>query len=123
MNAEFFLWVNAVLYAVFAVWCAANPTGTANFSGIGFLNTNGRSEYFALYVGLQAAWAVMFAVCAIKPDLQYAGVFYSVFLYAGVVGGRWISIFQKGIASNSVYIIAILELILGAWAVLLLTNF
>ncbi len=122
MNVEFFLWLNAVLYAVFAVWCAVSPTGTAAFSGISFMSNNGRAEYFALYVGLQAAWSVMFAVCALNPDLHYAGIFYSVFLYAGVVFGRWVSIFQKGVAGNNAYIIAILELILGAWAVLLLTN-
>lgn len=123
MNAEFFLWVNAVLYAGFAAWCAISPTSTAAFSGFSFMNVNGRSEYFALYVGLQAAWSVMFAVCAVNTDLQYAGVLYAVFLYAGVIFGRWVSIFQKGVAGNNVYIIAILEIVLGAWAVLLLTNF
>jgi len=122
MNAEFFLWINAILYAVFTVWCAINPIGTAAFSGLSFLNVSGRAEYFALYVGLQAAWSVMFAVCAISEDLQYAGVLYAVFLYAGVIAGRWISIFQKGVAGNNAYIIAILEIILGAWSVILLTN-
>lgn len=123
MNVEFYLWLNAVIYAIFSAWCAINPTTTAAFSGFNFANTNGRSEYFAIYVGLQGAWAVMFAVCAIKPELQYAGIFFSVFIYAGVVLGRWISIFQKGIANNNAYYIAILEIILGAWAVLLLSNF
>lgn len=123
MVPEFYLWLNAVIYAIFATWCAISPTTTAAFSGFGFLNTNGRSEYFAIYVGLQGAWAVMYAVCALNPDLFYAGIFFSVFIYAGVVAGRWISIFQKGVAGNNAYYIAILEIILGSWAVLLLTNF
>lgn len=117
---EIYLWINAVLYAAFAIWCMMKPTTTATFSGISLLNSSGRSEYFALYVGLQGAWAVMYVICALNPDLYYAGIFYSVFLYVGVVVGRWISIFQKGISSNNTYVIAILEIVLGTWAVLLL---
>lgn len=123
MNAEIYLWINAFLYAAFALWCMIQPTTTATFSGMSFLNVSGRAEYFAIYVGLEAAWAVMYIVCALNDDLQFAGVFYSVFLYAGVVIGRWISIFQKGVASNNTYIIAILEIILGAWAVVLLSQY
>ncbi|HRH55037.1 MAG TPA: DUF4345 family protein, partial [Chitinophagales bacterium] len=111
MNAEIYLWINAFLYAAFALWCMIQPTTTATFSGLSFLNVSGRAEYFAIYVGLEAAWAVMYIICALNDDLQFAGVFYSVFLYAGVVIGRWISIFQKGVATNNTYIIAILEII------------
>ena len=123
MNAEIYLWINAFLYAAFALWCMIQPTTTATFSGLSFFNVSGRAEYFAIYVGLEAAWAVMYIICALNDDLQFAGVFYSVFLYAGVVIGRWISIFQKGVASNNTYIIAILEIILGAWAVVLLSQY
>lgn len=123
MNAEIYLWINAVLYAAFAAWCMIQPNKTAAFSGLSFLNVSGRAEYFAIYVGLEAAWAVMYAICAINESMEYAGVFYSVFLYSGVVIGRWISIFQKGVASNNTYFIAILEIILGAWAVWLLTQY
>lgn len=123
MNAEIYLWINAVMYAAFAIWCLAKPTSTAAFSGLSFLNVSGRSEYFAIYVGLQGAWAIMFAICAGCESMQYAGVFYAVFLYAGVIIGRWISIFQKGNSSNSAFVIAILEIILGAWAVWLLTQY
>jgi hypothetical protein len=122
MNAEIYLWINAVMYAAFSIWCLVKPTATAAFSGLSFLNVSGRSEYFAIYVGLQAAWAIMYIICATTESLQTAGIFYSIFLYAGVVAGRWISIFQKGNASNNAYIIAILEIILGAWAVLLYTQ-
>lgn len=123
MTAELYLWINAVLYTVFAVWCLFQPTNAGKFTGLSFINTSGRSEFFAIYVGLEAAWAVMFAICAINPDLCYAGIFYSVILYSGLVGGRWISIFQKGISSNYTYILAILEIVLGAWAVLLLMQY
>jgi len=123
MNAEIYLWINAVMYGAFAIWCMIQPTNTAAFSGLSFLNVSGRSEYFAIYVGLQGAWAVMYAICATNESLEYAGVFYAVFLYAGVVAGRWISIFQKGNSSNNAFIIAILEIILLAWGVLLLTQY
>jgi hypothetical protein len=123
MTVEIYLWINAVLYAAFAIWCLLQPTATATFSGLSFLNNSGRSEYFALYVGLEAAWSVMYVICAVNPELHYAGIFYSVFLYAGVIAGRWISIFQKGISSNNTYVIAILELILGAWAVWILAGY
>ncbi len=123
MTTELYLWINAILYAGFAIWCLLKPSGTAAFSGLSFLNASGRSEYFAIYVGLEFAWVIMYIICAMDPGLYYAGIFYSVVLYAGVVAGRWISIFQKGVSSNNTYIIAILELILGAWAVMLLLQY
>lgn len=121
-NIEIYLWVNAVLYAVFAIWCLLLPATAGNFTGLTFINTSGRSEFFALYIGLEAAWAIMFALAAIKPEWQYFGILYAVFMYAGLVVGRWISIFQKGISSNMTYLIAILEIILGTWAVVILLN-
>lgn len=117
---EIYLWINAVLYSAFSLWCLWKPTTTATFTGLGLLNASGRSEYFALYVGLQGAWAVLFIVCAVNLDLQHAGILYAVFIYAGLVLGRWISIFQKGISSNKTYILAILEIVLGTWAAVLL---
>ncbi len=116
---EIYLWVNAVLYAGFAFWCGLKPTATASFSGISFINTSGRSEYFALYVGLEAAWAAMYAWCALHEDFRSAGLFFSVVLYAGLVSGRWISILQKGAASKNTYYIAAIEIALGIWAIVL----
>lgn len=123
MTAEIYLWINAVLYAVFAIWCLFQPTAAGNFTGLSFINASGRSEFFALYVGLEAAWAVMFAICASQADMIYAGLFYSVIMYSGLVIGRWISVFQKGISSKYTYILAILEIILGTWAVVLLMQY
>lgn len=120
---EIYLWLNAVLYAGFALWCMVKPSDTAAFSGLSFLNVSGRAEYFAIYVGLEAAWSVMYIVCAVNEDLQFSGIFFSVVLYAGVVVGRWISIFQKGTSSKNSYIIGILEIILGCWAVFLFSGY
>ncbi len=123
MSAEIYLWVNALLYAIFAVWCLVQPSKAGNFTGLSFLNASGRSEFFAIYVGLEAAWAAMFVICASKPSMIYAGLFYAVIMYAGLVVGRWISVFQKGISSKYTYILAILEIILGTWAVVLLMQY
>lgn len=114
-----YLWFNAVLYAAFTIWCLLRPTATAAFSGLSLLNTSGRSEYFALYVGLEGAWALLFALCALKPEWQFAGMLNAVFIYAGLICGRWISILQKGVASSNTYYIAALEVGLGIWGILL----
>lgn len=115
-----YLWLNAVLYLLFAVICLLRPTKSAAFSGLGFLSSSGRAEYFAVYVGLEVSWALLFAFCAIRPGWQHAGILYSAFLYGGVIAGRWISIFQKKPQSRNTYLIAGAELLLGIWAFLLL---
>lgn len=120
---EIYFWLNAVLYIAFSIWCLVKPTDTAAFSGLSFLNVSGRAEYFALYVGLQAAMAIMYIVCALEESLQFAGIFYSVVFYSGAVAGRWISIFQKGSSSKNTYIIAALEIILAGGAILLYCKY
>lgn len=117
-----YLWINCVLYAFFALYCLAKPTATAAFSGLSFLSTSGRAEYFAVYVGMEAGWAVFYALCALQEELMYAGVVFSVCIYAGIVLFRWISIIQKGSTSKNSYIIAGLEILLLAWAIVLLIS-
>lgn len=123
MNAEIYLWLNCILYFGFAAWCLLKPTATAAFSGLSFLNTSGRSEYFAVYVGMEAGWAVFYLLCVLQDELQYAGILFSVCVYAGIVVFRWISILQKGASSKNSYFIAILEILLLAWAILLLQKY
>ena len=122
MSAEIYLWINAVLYAFFALWCLVRPEGTAAFSGLSFLNGSGRAEYLAIYFGLEAGWVVFFALCAYKPELTYAGILFSVCLYAGVIIGRWYSILFHGKVVKTTFIIAGMELVLGIWAFALLAN-
>ncbi|MFN0274837.1 MAG: hypothetical protein ACKVPJ_03755 [Chitinophagales bacterium] len=122
MSVEIYLWLNCILYSGFAGWCLLKPTATATFSGLSFLNTSGRAEYFAVYVGMEAGWAVFYLLCALNEELYYAGILFSVCIYAGIVLFRWVSILQKGASSKNGYYIAILEMILLAWAVILLMK-
>lgn len=120
MAAQIYFWVNAVLYAGFASWCLLKPSATAAFSGLSFLNTSGRSEYFAVYVGMEAGWAIFYILCALKTELQYGGLIFSVCIYGGIVLFRWISIIQKGASSTNTYFITGLEILLLVWAIWLL---
>lgn len=122
MAAQIYFWVNAVLYAGFALWCLIKPTTTATFSGLSFLNSSGRSEYFAIYVGMEAGWALLYIFCALKTELQYAGLLFSACIYGGIVLFRWISILQKGASSTNTYIVSGLEIILLVWALWLLIR-
>lgn len=45
--------LNALLYAVFAVWCAVKLDATATNLGYTALSNSGRSEYLTIYGGLQ----------------------------------------------------------------------
>lgn len=94
--AAIYLWTNAAIYAVFALWCALRPESTsANLGFIG-LNGSGRSEYFTVYGGLQWGLALMFAWLAWKPELQRLGLLFGLFVYAPLVLHRAISLVRYG---------------------------
>lgn len=55
-----FLAVVGAAYLLLAAWCAVKPQQTSASIGYSFLNGSGRSEYFVIYGGLQAALGLMF---------------------------------------------------------------
>jgi hypothetical protein len=112
-----YLWSNAFLYLIFAVWCLLKTTATAEFAGLGFLNGSGRSEYLTVYVGLEAGLAVFFALTALKPEYRELGILFSLALYVGVVLVRTITLFTISSIGMGTYIIAGLE-----WVLLIIAS-
>lgn len=87
-----YLWINAVLYAVFGVMCALNPRGTAKALGYSLSTHGGLSEYLTVYGGLQFGLAAFFAWVAMRDDLHPAGLVLALALYTPIVLFRWASI-------------------------------
>lgn len=119
-----YLWLNAVLYAAFAIWCTIAPEKTAAGVGFTFRSGSGRSEFIAVYGGLEFGVALFFALCAIKPALTPAGVWFGLLFYAGIVAFRLLAFTTTPLATieRPTYILATLEAALLLWAILLAST-
>jgi hypothetical protein len=108
-----FLAFNALLYAVFAVWCTLAPSRTSAFLGLSTTNAGGASEYLAVYGGLQAGLAVFYALAAALPAHRRTAVLFSLALYGGIVAFRSIAVVRSGFGAlgNARYAY-VLELVL-----------
>ena len=118
MGTIIYLWINAVAYAGFALWCTLFPQRTAAGIGFQFASPSARSEYITVYGGLEAGMAVFFLLGAIRPELRPAVLLFSVCLYSGLVLFRLGTILTIADLSRIVYILFALEATLGAaaWA-------
>jgi hypothetical protein len=85
------LYVNAVLYLVFAVWCTVSPSGTAKNIGYQSLSNGGHSEYLVIYGGLQLGLAVIFWLLARNPGFLRLGLLIAIALYAPIVSYRLVT--------------------------------
>lgn len=56
-----YLYFNAALYAMLAVWCTLMPGQTSAAVGFQVLDKSGQSEYLVIYGGLQLGMAFLFA--------------------------------------------------------------
>ena len=91
-----YLAFNAVLYTVFAAWCALAPKQTSGFLGLTPANPAGESEYLAVYGGLQAGLAVFYACATFLPEHRKSALLMSLALYAGIVALRTIAGLRLG---------------------------
>jgi hypothetical protein len=116
-----YLWLNVVIYVGFAAWITVNPWGTAQAAGYQSLSSGGRTEYLAVYGGLQLGVAAFYAWSALTPGQQRAGLMFSLFLYVGIVAYRSISLWKYWPVSRVTLSVATLEilLLLGALAIYL----
>ncbi|MGZ3883906.1 MAG: hypothetical protein ACXVPD_06885, partial [Bacteroidia bacterium] len=67
---RFYLYANSFFYLLFAVLCLFNPVGTAENLGLGFLNGSGKTEYLAVYTGLELGMAVFLAISAFRTEFN-----------------------------------------------------
>lgn len=119
MLAALYLYLNAALYALFAVWCAVRLESTARNLGYETLSNSGRSEYLTVYGGLQWGLALIFLLFAHDPALHRTGVVASLLLYAPLVLHRAVGLLRYAPVSKTTKAVAALEVALLAAAVAL----
>ncbi len=120
MTATIYLAVNAVIYLVFAVWCVIQPAQTAAFVGLQPVGGAGRSEYFAVYGGLEFGLAVIFALAAWRPGLQTAGLLVAACTYVGIVLFRSAAFLTQSEPGGNAWYIFPLEVTMAVLGVILL---
>lgn len=91
-----YLAFNAVLYTLFAAWCALAPKQTSEFLGLTYSTPAGESEYLTVYGGLQAGLAVFFALATFLPEHRKSALLMSLALYGGLVALRTIAGLRLG---------------------------
>ena len=87
-----YLYVNAALYLLFAVWCTFGMSRTAPAMGFTALSNSGRSEYLAIYGGLQVGLAIAFWLLGRNESWHGQGILFAIALYAPIVLFRLISL-------------------------------
>lgn len=87
-----YLYVNAMLYLLFAIWCTLAPARTASNLGYVVLARGGRSEYLVIYGGLQLGLAIAFFLLARNAAYVSLGIELSIALYAPIVFYRLITL-------------------------------
>jgi hypothetical protein len=109
---QIYLYLNAFLYLVFAVWCTVKVASTS--SGVGYLamSSGGHSEYLVIYGGLQLGLALMFTVLAKNPALNRPGIVIALCLYGPIVLYRVITVAKYWPVSTVTMATACLELAL-----------
>ena len=80
-----YLYINAALYLLFAVWCTVASDSTSTNLGYRVLSAGGRSEYLVIYGGLQLGLAVMFWLLARDSQYQRLGILISAAIYVPIV--------------------------------------
>jgi hypothetical protein len=112
-----FLWLNAVLYAGFALWCTVASATVMRFLGQGVIASQGQLEFLTVYGGLQAGLAAAFAWCAMVPAWRPAGLACGLCLYAGIVLWRGLALVIVGVpADKGIFGVFALEVALLAFA-------
>lgn len=112
-----YLYLNAFIYAIFALWCTYAPTDTAAAVGYTTLSRSGLSEYMVVYGGLEFGLALFFFWC-VRSGMQRAGVALALALYAPIVVYRFATVAHQWPVAPITLGTGILEvvLLLGAIA-------
>ena len=114
-----YFWFNVVAYVVFAVWVTLRPTATADFLGFTLQGWKGQAEYVAVYGGIEAAFAVFFALCALRPAWHGPGLAFATCLYGGLVVFRSIVLVRSGFSIGSAIGPYVFEIVMLVLAILL----
>lgn len=82
-----YLYFNAVLYVLFAIWCTFAPVQTAQQIGYTSLSRSGMSEYLVVYGGIELGLGALFLHCA-RSEPRF-GLHLALALYLPIVAYRW----------------------------------
>ena len=77
-----YLYLNAAIYLLLAVWCTLAPARTAAAVGYASLTRSGQTEYLTIYGGLQLGLAFLFAWFAWTQQMR-TGLVLAMALYLG----------------------------------------
>jgi hypothetical protein len=116
-----YLWINAVLYAVLALWCTLLPAITSQSIGFVALSNSGRSEYAVIYGGMQFGFAFLFAWTAVSGNHRF-GLIFSLAIYVPILLFRVISVVRFWPVSATTLATGALEVVLTSAAILLWLN-
>jgi hypothetical protein len=114
-----YLYFNAAMYALFALWCTLRLDATSSNLGYSVLSNSGRSEYLTVYGGLQWGLGLVFLYKATRPDLQRVGLVVAICLYAPLVLHRTVSLVRFAPVEPLTRIVAGLEVVMRVVALAL----
>jgi len=114
-----YLFLNAALYLLLAIWCTVKHAQTSRASGFVALDNSGHSEYLVIYGGLQLGLAVFFWYLGAHAEHHRVGVLFSLMLYAPIVLYRVATVIAFSPVSGITMGIAALETLLLISALLL----
>jgi hypothetical protein len=116
-----YLWINAALYALLALWCTLLPTITSQSIGFVELSSSGQSEYAVIYGGMQFGFAFLFAWTALSGNHRF-GLIFSMAIYVPILLFRIISVARYWPVSTTTLATGALEVVLTVVAILLWLN-
>ncbi len=116
-----YLYFNATVYALFAIWCSIAVAITSRSVGFLELSRSGITEYLTVYGGLEFGIAFFFAWCA-RSGQHRAGVTFALLLYTPMVLFRSISVIAQWPVTTTALSVACLEVFLLAGAVAMFTR-
>lgn len=88
-----YLYLNAAIYLLLAVWCTLAPARTAAAVGYASLTRSGQTEYLAIYGGLQLGLAFLFAWFAWTQQMR-TGLVLAMALYLPIVLFRSVALLR-----------------------------
>jgi hypothetical protein len=117
-----YLYFNAFLYLLFAVWVTLSPWRTATNIGFESLSASGKSEYLVVYGGMELGFAVFFALTALSEEYRRLGLIFALCLYAPIVLYRMVTVPLFWPVSSTTLVVAALEIVLLVWGIVLLAR-
>jgi len=116
MEAKVFLFFNAAIYLTFSIWCFLLPSKSSKFLGFALISKSGKSEFLAVYAGLELAMSIYFFLSAVNESLQTSGILFGALMYGCITILRTISIIRFGMVEGGTIGLMITEAVLGIWA-------